>query len=63
VKYHDQVLLGRKDTSVGSLEAVTILNLNVLIIVFLECGRSRRKSISHGLMYTAMLRKLILGIY
>lgn len=34
MRYHDQVLLGRKDTSVRSLEAVTILNLNVLIIVY-----------------------------
>lgn len=34
MRYHDQVLLGRKDTLVRSLEAVTILNLNVLIIVY-----------------------------
>lgn len=61
MRYRDQELLGRKDTLVRCLEAVTILNLNVLIIVFLECGRSQRKGISHGLMYTAILRKLILG--
>lgn len=38
-------------------------NLNVLIIVFLECGRSQRKKISHGLMCAAIFRKLILGLH
>lgn len=36
---------------------------HVLIIVFLERRRPRRKNIRHRLMCTALLRKLILGLY
>lgn len=44
-------------------EVLTMLNLNVLIIVFLECGRSQREKISPGLMCAAICRKLILGLH